>query len=245
MKSKQVQRLGMTLLVGVVIFITAIIVPKNIVSKGILSLITTQGLELGLALLAIVILGKGKFKEYGFQSLKKEKFTPKVLVNWIMVIIIALGMGAVANLVIALAGSGGNPLVKQLNFPQIILFIWIFSSIIEEVFVRGFIQSHLSPLKNIKLNLGILKFDLPTVIAAVFFGAMHLILLVNGVEFLSLVIILVFTFSLGLLAGYLRAKYESLIPAVIVHMLANMGGVIGGIIFVIITVITTGKPPVT
>lgn len=243
MNSNKIWRFTVTLLAGVIIFIAAIVVPKYIVPKGIWSLMTAQGLELGLALLAITILGKGKFKDYGFRSPKKEKFTLKVLINWIIVVIIAIGLGAIANLAIALAGSGGNPIVKQLTFPQMVLLVWLFSSIIEEIFVRGFIQSHLAPLKVIKLNFGFVKFDLPTVIGAVFFGAMHLILLINGVEILSLIIILGFTFSLGLLAGYLRARYESLIPPVIAHILANMGGVIGGIIFVIITVITTGKPP--
>lgn len=45
------------------------------------------------------------------------------------------------------------------------------------------------------------------------------------------------------LAGHLRAKTGSLIPAIVVHMLANIGGMIGGIIFTLINFTITGKLP--
>jgi membrane protease YdiL (CAAX protease family) len=76
-----------------------------------------------------------------------------------------------------------------------------------------------------------------------FFGAMHLVLLLAGADIQTTAIIVIFTFSLGLLAGHQRAKSGSLIPAIVLHALANVGGILGGIVYVLITIVTTGKLP--
>ena len=123
------------------------------------------------------------------------------------------------------------------------LFIWVFSSIIEEILTRGFIQGHLSPLNEVSVRVLLFRVSLPTLIGALFFGAMHIVLLLSGADILTTVIVVVFTFSLGLLAGHQRDKSGSLIPAIILHALANMGAVVGGIVFVLITIVTTGKLP--
>lgn len=49
--------------------------------------------------------------------------------------------------------------------------------------------------------------------------------------------------SLGLISGHSRAKLGSLIPAVVVHMIGNIGGVTGGMIYEIMTFILSGRNP--
>ena len=140
-------------------------------------------------------------------------------------------------------GGTGNPLAKGLSFPQIVLFVWIFSSIIEEVFTRGFLQGHLSVLSGKHMKLLFVRIELPVLISALFFACMHFTLLFAGVDATTMAVTFLFTFSIGLMAGYLRAKTGSLIPAIAVHMLANIGGMIGGIIYTLINYMITGKLP--
>jgi membrane protease YdiL (CAAX protease family) len=243
MLSKNAARIVTTVLVGLLIFVASIVLPKLLMPQGVPSLLTTQGLELVLALLAIGILGRGRFSDYGFRLPRIASFSLRVLVKWGLMALAAMGMGALATLAISLSGGNGHPIVKQLSFPQVVLIIWVFSSIIEEIFTRGFIQGHLSPLNEVNARLLLFRVSLPTFIGALFFGAMHLSLLFSGADLLTTVFIVLFTFSLGLLAGHQRDKTGSLIPAIMLHALANMGAVLGGIVFVLITIVTTGKLP--
>ena len=107
--------------------------------------------------------------------------------------------------------------------------------------MRGFLQGHLASLEQIRILGGL---SLAALISATFFGAMHLVLLFSGADLATVVIVLCFTFSLGLLAAHQRSRTGSLAPAIVVHMAGNVGGFLVGIIFAIITIITTGKPPV-
>ncbi|MFH1699682.1 MAG: CPBP family intramembrane glutamic endopeptidase [Candidatus Zixiibacteriota bacterium] len=141
-------------------------------------------------------------------------------------------------------GGNGNPLVKSLTFLQIVLFVWIFSSIIGEVFTRGFLRGHLSVLSGKYFRLLFVRIELPVLISALFFACMHFVLLFAGVDATTMVVVFFFTLSIGLMAGHLRAKTGSLIPAIAVHILANIGGAIGGIIYTIVNYLITGKLPI-
>ncbi len=66
----------------------------------------------------------------------------------------------------------------------------------------------------------------------------------SGADLKTIIIILLFTFSLGLLAGHLRSRSGSLLPAIGVHMLANIGGVMGGIVYTVISIMTGGRAPI-
>ena len=48
------------------IFLIAVMIPKLVFSAPVPAIATTQGLELLLSLLAIALLGKARFAEYGF-----------------------------------------------------------------------------------------------------------------------------------------------------------------------------------
>lgn len=237
-------RIILTITIAAIIFIAAIFLPKLIFSGLTARLLATQGIELILALAAIMVLGKGRFAEYGFCKPHFEQSPPISPMRWCLIGLGAMALGAMATLAILLSGAAGNPVVKQLTFPQIVLFVWIFSSTIEEIFARGFIQSDLDGVMDAKRQIPFLRVNFPTFVSALFFALMHLSLWLRGADFKTLLITILFAFSVGLLAGHVRARTGSLIPAIGAHMLANIGGVVGGIIYAIVTILGGGKLPI-
>jgi membrane protease YdiL (CAAX protease family) len=243
MTVNKTSRVSTAISVAIGIYFIAVVLPKFIVTDAIPRIMTTQGLELLLSLLAIAILGKGKFSAYGFCRPKVSRQSNKTEVKWIRISLMAPLLGMVTTPLILGFGGKGNPLVSTLSFLQIVLFVWILSSIIEEVFTRGFLQGHLSVLSGKFLRLLIGHIELPVLISALFFACMHFVLLSVGVDAITMVLTFLFTLSIGLMAGFLRLKTGSLIPAIIVHILANIGGMIGGIIFTVINFLITGDLP--
>jgi len=243
MKSNSKFQIALAIAVGLMIFVVSVLLPKYVVSNTIPRLLTTQATELVLALLAIALLGKGKFAQYGFR-LRMERLTPSGGIGpWILLGFGALTVGALASIIMMATGATGNPIIKQLSFPQVVLFVLLFSSTIEEIFTRGFVQSHIAVALNSSARVPLLRVDLPTFISALFFASMHLVLVTHDTDVKTIVVILLFTFSLGLIAGHLRARTGSLIPAIGAHMLGNIGGMVGGILYVLFTVLTGGKMP--
>jgi membrane protease YdiL (CAAX protease family) len=104
---------------------------------------------------------------------------------------------------------------------QTIVFIWICSSFCEEVLVRGLLQTMLGPRTEAAAP-DPRWWTIPSVISAVFFGAMHLVL-VPLLGPAAIPIILMATF-LGFVAAHYRQATGSLLPAIGVHMLFNIGG---------------------
>ena len=242
MSSEISKKVTTALVTAIIIALAAIVLPKFILTGAVTRISLTQALELTLSLLAIVILGKSRFTEYGF-CLPKKDAAPKNRCHWLLVSTSALLLGMAATIVILASGASGSPVVKELPIPQVILFVWIFSSIIEEVFTRGFLQGHLSVLSGQFVKLLFFRVELPVLISALFFACMHLVLPFVGADAVTTVVIWLFTFSLGLLAGHLRARTASLIPAIIAHLLANIGGLVGGIVYNIISFMISGKLP--
>lgn len=230
-------------LIATVIFLVAIVIPKLIISNAILRIATTQASELILSLVAIAIFGRRKFSQYGFIKPQIQKDGQDAGSYWLKIILFAPLLGIVSTPMILLMGGGGNPLIKSLSFPQIILFVWFLSSTIEEVFTRGFLLGHLYGLSGQYVRIFSWRVELPVLISALFFSCMHFVLLTAGVDAVTMTVIFLFTFSIGLMAGHYRSKTGSLIPAIAVHFLANIGGVIGGVIYTVAKYLITGKLP--
>lgn len=228
-------RVVTALAVAIGIFLVAIVLPKFVISGAVPRLMTTQGLELVLSLLAIAVIGKSKFADYGFRM-------PQGGSRWLVVAVWAPLLGIAATIGVLGLGGQGSPVAKSLTFPQIILFVWIFSSIIEEVFTRGFLQSHLSVLSGKYVKFPFFRIEWPVFLSALFFGLMHLVLLASGADLTTTIVTVLFTFSLGLMAAYLRSLTGSLLPAIVAHLLANIGGMIGGILYAAFCLLA-GKPP--
>jgi membrane protease YdiL (CAAX protease family) len=156
-------------------------------------------------------------------------------ITWGMVLGILASFAALAS------GTGGPSPLKDLNFIQVVLLVWFFASIAEEVLVRGYVQSYLEPLKDRYFQAFRMRVSLPVIISALFFAAMHLILLSTGTPLLATYIIVAFAFFLGLVAAYQRERTSSLLPAFAAHISFNIGGVVGGAIYVILQIAVFGK----
>jgi membrane protease YdiL (CAAX protease family) len=153
--------------------------------------------------------------------------------------------GAVLGILASLAGlashTGGLSPLKGLGFLQVVLLVWIFASVAEEVLVRGYVQSYLEPLRDRGFSAFRMRISLPVLLSALFFAAMHLILLSTGTSFFATYIVIAFAFFLGLVAAYQREKTGSLLPAIAAHVSFNIGGVVGGAIYVILQIAVFGR----
>ncbi len=174
------------------------------------------------SLILILILSKGKISEYGFKIGDKLRLKQTVIV------------GVIAGLAITSLGLvlpvKPPPGVEEFSFLKVVIFIWIYASICEEVLTRGLIQGYLSPLKRHGFSILDFRVSLPVLVAALFFGAMHLGLLTTGLDTFSVFAIVVSAFIMGIIAGYYREKTGNIIPAIIIHMLFNITGTMIGFI---------------
>jgi hypothetical protein len=121
------------------------------------------------------------------------------------------------------------------SFGALVVWVWIVSSVSEEVFCRGWFQASTGGIGA--SSLGAL---LPS---ALLFGGLHLLLLGAGVDRMSVAIIVTATTLLGLLAAWVRATSASIYPPIAAHVAFNVGGVIGGVAFAMVTMAVTGKMP--
>ncbi len=172
--------------------------------------------------LLILALSKGDFSRYGFK-IGKNTLLP-------LIIILGLVVGIAGTLVESIVPNGISVEPDYGSFINLVIGVWILASIAEEIFTRGLIQGFLFPLTGFGFSLWGLRISIPVLISALFFGLMHLGILSTGAGFLSVAIIVIFAFILGIIAGYYREKSGSLIPAIIVHICGNVGGWFGDII---------------
>jgi membrane protease YdiL (CAAX protease family) len=116
----------------------------------------------------------------------------------------------------------------------IVLWIWVVSSFVEEIFCRGWFQT----LAGGNTRAAVLG-------SAALFGTMHLVLLFSDMEIAAAIIILLSVTALGYVCATARARTVSLRPAIAAHVMFNVGGLVGGVIYVIAYRILTGHlPPV-
>lgn len=185
---------------------------------------------------SIALLLKIPWSDAGFQKPnQKLKKRPIILGGMLL--------GALATAFVFFSPAQGIPLVKSLNLLEFLLVIVIWSSLAEEIFIRGFIQSYLKPFEEQKVKLFSFSCSVPVCISAFVFAGIHLSLLFAGIDYYTVCITVALTFLLGLLAGIYREKYESIVPALITHMSFNVGGIICGIIIAIMYKIITGELP--
>jgi membrane protease YdiL (CAAX protease family) len=169
---------------------------------------------LALSVAIIWLFSKGKLNDYGF-TLGSYRFSPRILL-W--------GLPTAALSLVALASSDGQPAgaLNELAKPQLIIFIWIYASISEEVLTRGLLQTLLSGGSGDRVQRR--RLSTPVLVSGLFFGAMHLGLLESmGPEAVPVIIVVVF---LGLVAARYRERTGSLVPAIIIHALFNVGGML-------------------
>jgi len=168
------------------------------------------------SILIILLLNKGKLRGYGFNWSVDFPFVKIVLISILFGFIFSIIERFFIN-------STSESPTADFSLIENIIYIWFLASIAEEVLTRGLIQGYLSPLKHIGIRVFKYYISLPILVGALFFGAMHLMLLSMGVDIYSVMNIVIFGTLLGLIAGYQKEKTNSLIPAIIVHMCFNVG----------------------
>lgn len=161
-------------------------------------------------------------------------------VRWRPTVTAGLGLGAATSLLILLlGGSGMQAALGSMKVWQIVLIVWIGSSISEEIFTRGWAQGALDGWRGVAYG----GHSVPVIVAALLFGSMHTTLIGHGVDLITTVLVVISVTLLGLIAGRLRERHGGLAPAVVVHICFNVGGAIGGAIYVLGYRLSTGKLP--
>lgn len=223
-------RILIVILLAVLVFQTATLInqaitplmPDNIAqNSNSMSAIFKTILAL-MSIIIIALISHGNIKDFGLCRPKPLNYLKLILITFVvsitsLFILASLFMGFLSNL-FQIEMSGGFNFGSSIWIT--ILGIWFWSSITEEIFNRGLLQSLLQDLsKHIFLGL-----SLPVWISAILFGAGHLTLFnVTNSPFFVMFIVSNATF-MGLIAAYYREKSGSIIPAVIVHILANVFG---------------------
>jgi membrane protease YdiL (CAAX protease family) len=175
------------------------------------------------SILLILVLSKGAISHYGFKLGKSVK--------WPQIVVLGLMVGILGALVQSIVPGEIPNESENASFIDLLIGVWLLASIAEEVFTRGLIQGFLAPMARFGFYLWRIRISIPVLISSLFFGFMHLGILSTGADFLPVIIIVIFAFFLGVIAGYQREKSESLIPAIVVHMFGNIGSWLTSIMF--------------
>jgi membrane protease YdiL (CAAX protease family) len=187
---------------------------KNFVMKSIM---------LSLTLIAMFVLYKTKGLTYGFnrgRDLNYGKYT-KHAILLALAGLITLIIFNIIGFIVTKQPPKGFPDEHILHR---ILFIWIWSSVVEEILFRGLFQSLIG-----SLSYPLFKFRKATISMAMFlsglaFASLHLFLLYEGMSFMLVMGLFIFTLLCGLLAAYLREKTGSIYPSIYVHIIFNIVG---------------------
>lgn len=229
-KDSQLFRLIVGLLITVTVFAVSLYISRVVRfnSDFIPSSFSTDVLMLQLSVALILVMRKQVNYRIALPSFKST--LRPILFGFLSAVVINITIGLLA---VALSGSidtrpnDVHPVVARESVLQFVLFTLVLASVAEEFLFRGFFQNYLSPLKTKGFSLFRRRISLPVFIGALTFGLAHLILLSSGVGVFFVVRIVLFTFTLGLIAGYYQEKYDNHAYAIIVHMSGNLMGVIG------------------
>lgn len=169
-----------------------------------------------MSLILILIVSKGKLRSFGF-CLGKNYKTAQIIIPGAIV-------GFALGTVLHSFPEGSDTFHLDYSFAQTVFFVWFYASVSEEILTRGLIQSFLIPLSEHGFYIFGVKISLPVVTGALFFGLMHAALLTTGMALFPVISIVIFASILGLIAGYQREQTGSIIPAILVHAIGNIGG---------------------
>ena len=67
---------------------------------------------------------------------------------------------------------------------------------------------------------------MPVLLSGVLFGLAHLILLTSNTSGPIIFRVVIMTTMVGFVAGYFQEKHKSILPAIIIHMTANLPALI-------------------
>jgi membrane protease YdiL (CAAX protease family) len=216
------------LIITVVIYLTAFIVGKKFqfnvdFIKDSFGSYTTMLL---LSIIAIFV-----FKNNVNYSISLPKFN-QILKPILFAVLATIVIFVSINIITKILGGTiePHPLLAKMTPMQVFVFVFIYASIAEELLFRGFLLNILNPLKNIGITILKRKISVSVIMSALAFGLAHLLLIRTGVGVIFLIRVVIFTTTLGLIAGYYQEKHDNNAFAIIVHMAGNSLAVIGSII---------------
>jgi membrane protease YdiL (CAAX protease family) len=230
---KIVIRIAVAILLGLLVLvlnhfvkeILTIINPGLLKSKVWMSSFIEHIFMLTFSILIVLIISKRKLSDYGFNTGNNVRYFKTILFTFLfgLITMIITGIG-ISLLDSFFPIKGSEHFASEYSFIKTVIFVWILASISEEVLTRGLIQGYLEPLKKYRKRLFKVNISLPILIGALFFASMHIMLLTTGMNRNMVLGIVFSTFILGIVAGYYREKTNSLIPAILAHMMFNIGG---------------------
>ena len=216
------------LIITLVIYLTAIFVGNKFQLNVdfIADTFVTHTTMLLLSIIAIFV-----FKNKVNYSISLPKFN-QIIKPILFAVLVNIVINVSINIITKILGGTleVHPLLVKMTPMQVFVFVFIYASIAEELLFRGFLLNILKPLKNIGITILKRKISISVIISAVAFGLAHLVLIRTGVGVIFLIRILLFTTTLGLIAGYYQEKHDNNAFAIIVHMAGNSIAVIAAII---------------
>ena len=174
-----------------------------------------------------LICGLKKYVNYKI-SVPKFKKTLKPMLFGFLAAIVVVAIFSVIE--ISIKGESETHYAFDVMSPlQIFLFVFIYSSIVEEVLFRGFLQNILNPLKDKGFKIFKRHISVPVIIGAAAFSLVHLNLISTDKGAFFMVKTLVSAFAVGIIAGYYQEKYNNNAYAILVHMGGNIMGLIAAL----------------
>lgn len=168
-----------------------------------------------LSVLIIRVIPGASFADFGFTT-RDYRFKPSILL-WVLPTAVLSLPALFAPHCPGLPGP-----LAGFSRLQLVLFVWITASVCEEVLTRGLLQTLVAGSGPRASRTK--KITLPIVVSGLFFGTMHLVLIpFMGPAALFPIVMATF---LGFVAAYYRQSTGSLVPAILVHALFNIGGMV-------------------
>ncbi len=180
------------------------------------------------------LLYKRNFREV--LALKTAGVTKKVIGKAILWGFLFGGASAIA---VRLLSSHPMPVFDS-KYPLYLLFAMIvMAPVMEEFFFRGFFQGLLQSVfgQNSGQPPSKIKQWFPIAITALLFSISHFAFSFR-VQQDQFVILLVLIFFVGLYLGWLRQRYQSLVPSMVAHAFFNIGASVIGGLFVMVLLFT-------
>lgn len=169
------------------------------------------------SLLFIAFFSRFKFRTFGFKYVEiKRYWFPVALVTFIY------GGFLIAKIFFETANS------TQIHISPLHLFLFyvLLPSLSEEIFIRGFIQSFLNPLKHLSFNGFKLRISLPVLMSMMYFIILHFGVFTNLNSTMYYLFYFLSIAFIGFLAAIYREKTDSIIPGFIIHLIVNVFSVI-------------------
>lgn len=190
----------------------------------------THSTMLLFSIIGIVYFSKNSYFSFQF---KKVKFKYYIYGSLVTLIVFIISQILATSILLAVGipidpTDKGHPLLTSMSTLQIFIYIFVYASICEEIFFRGFIQNFFEPLKliGIRINKNIFV-SLPVILSGILFGLSHLILLTSDASGSAIFRIVMMTTLVGFVAGYFQERHKSILPAITIHMTINLFGLIG------------------